>query len=111
MAQTRLHPDTRFPHRDRKKLLRLEQIISRLEHRLAAARMARPDMNPRGMEDYLLGEIAAMQWAMEVLLHPDHSLPLAHIIRDVRACRVQRAKEEEMRCRTSSLPCLSSPDF
>jgi hypothetical protein len=93
---TRLHPDERFPARDRKKLLRLEQILTRLEHRLEAAKVARPEINPSGMQGYLLAEIGAMRWVMEVLLHPDHSLSLAHIIRDVRDCRVQRDKE--MRC-------------
>lgn len=93
MLTPRLHPDGRFPRRDRKKLQQLEQIVTRLEHRLAQLRVDRPDLNPRGREDYLLGEIAAMRWALEVILHPDHSLPLGHIIRDVRACRERRKQE------------------
>jgi hypothetical protein len=94
MAASPIHPDQRFQLRDRKKLKRLDQIASRLEHRLAAARMAPKEINPGGMEAYLLAEISALRWAMEVLLHPNHALPLAHIIRDVRACRVRREQED-----------------
>jgi hypothetical protein len=99
MAAIQEYPDRRFQQRDRKKLLRIGSIVTRLEHRLEAARVARPEINPEGMQGHLLAEIGALRWAMEVLLHPDHSLPLAHIIRDVRACRVRR--EEEKRCSTS----------
>ncbi len=97
----RLHPDARFPQRERIKLLRIERVIARLEHRVAAARVMQKELNPQGMASYLVAEISAMQWAMEVLLHPDHSLPLAHIIRDVRARRNQRKQEREARCSAS----------
>lgn len=100
MTREREYPDYRFLKPDREKLLRLKQIITRLEGRLAEIRAAKPGS---GAEGYLLGEIGAVRWALEVLVGSDHRRPLGHIIRDVRAARdrakIRRLKETQ--CSTS----------